>query len=143
MKLATIGYEAATVADVVGRLKAAKVEVVVDVRAVASSRRPGFSKTMLAANLAEAGIDYVHLRQLGTPSAGRTAARAGRVAEMHDIFRRHMEEPASQLELVRAAEIVTARKAALLCYEADAAGCHRTIVADMLRERLPLEIEDL
>ena len=143
MKLATIGYEQATVADVVGRLKAANVGVVVDVRAVASSRRPGCSKTMLAANLAEAGIDYVHLHQLGTPSAGRTAARAGRVAEMHEIFHRHMEEPASQLELVRAAEIVTARKAALLCYEADAKGCHRTIVADMLRERLPLEIEDL
>ena len=143
MKLATIGYEASTVPDVVGRLKAARVQVVVDVRAVASSRRPGFSKTMLAANLAEAGIDYVHLRQLGTPASGRQAARAGRVAEMHEIFHRHMEEPAAQLELVRAAEIVTARKAALLCYEADAKGCHRTIVADMLRERLPLEIEDL
>ena len=143
MKLATIGYEKATVADVVARLKAAAVEVVVDVRAVASSRRPGFSKTMLAANLAEAGIDYVHLRQLGTPSAGRTAARAGRVAEMHAIFEKHLEEPAAQLELVRAAEIVTARKSALLCYEADAAGCHRSIIADRLRERLPLQIEHL
>ena len=143
MKLATIGYEQATVPDVVGRLKAADVEVVIDVRAVASSRRPGFSKTMLAANLAEAGIEYVHLRQLGTPSDGRAAARAGRVAEMHTIFHKHMEEPGPQLELIRCAEIVSHRKAALLCYEADAAGCHRTIVADMLRERLPLEIEDL
>ena len=143
MKLATIGYEQSTVADVLGRLKAAGVEVVVDVRAVAASRRPGFSKTMLAANLAEAGIDYVHLRQLGTPSDGRPAARAGRVAEMHRIFHAHMEEPAAQLELIRAAEIVSSRKAALLCYEADARGCHRTSVADMLRERLPLEVEDL
>ena len=143
MKLATIGYEQSTVPDVIGRLKAAGVEVVVDVRAVAASRRPGFSKTMLAANLAEAGIDYVHLRQLGTPAAGRAAARAGRVAEMHAIFEKHMEEPGPQLELVRAAEIVSARKAALLCYEADAKGCHRTILADRLRERLPLEIEDL
>ena len=143
MKLATIGYEASTVPDVVGRLKAAGVEVVVDVRAVAASRRPGFSKTMLAANLAEAGIEYVHLRQLGTPSDGRAAARAGRVAEMHRIFHAHMEEPAAQLELIRAAEIVSSRKAALLCYEADAKGCHRTIVADMLKARLPLEVEDL
>ena len=143
MKLATIGYEQATVPDVVGRLKAAGVEVVIDVRAVAASRRPGFSKTMLAANLAEAGIEYVHLRQLGTPSDGRAAARAGRVAEMHAIFEKHMQEPAAQLELIRCAEIVSDRRAALLCYEADAAGCHRTIVADMLRERLPLEVEDL
>ena len=143
IRLATIGYEASTVPNVLGRLKAAGVEVVVDVRAVAASRRPGFSKTMLAANLAEAGIDYVHLRQLGTPSDGRTAARAGRVAEMHAIFERHMEEPGAQLELLRAAEIVSARKAALLCYEADAAGCHRTIVARMLGEHLPIEVEDL
>ena len=143
MKLATIGYEQSTVPDVIGRLKAAGVEVVIDVRAVAASRRPGFSKSMLAANLAEAGIEYVHLRQLGTPSEGRTAARAGRVAEMHEIFHRHMEEPGPRLELVRAAEIVSHRKAALLCYEADAKGCHRTIVADMLREHLPVEVEDL
>ena len=141
--LATIGYEQATVGDVLGRLRAAGVEVVVYVRALAASRRPGFSKTMLAANLAEAGVDYVHLRQLGTPSAGRTAARAGRVAEMHAIFEKHLEEPAAQLELLRAAEIAAARKAALLCYEADARGCHRTIVAERLRERLPFEVEDL
>ena len=143
MKLATIGYEQSTVADVVGRLKAAGVEVVVDVRAVASSRRPGFSKTMLAANLADAGIEYVHLRQLGTPSAGRTAARAGRVQEMHAIFEKHMQEPGPQLELVRAAEIASTRKAALLCYEADAAGCHRRILAEALQERLGGTVEDL
>ena len=143
MKLATIGYESATQADVIARLKAAGVEVVIDVRAVASSRRPGFSKTMLAANLAEAGIDYVHLRQLGTPSAGRTAARAGRTAEMHAIFEKHMEEPESQLALVQAGEIAQARRAALLCYEADAAGCHRRIIAERLQERLGGTVDDL
>ena len=143
MRLATIGYESTTVADVIGRLKTAGVEVVIDVRAVASSRRPGFSKTMLAANLAEAGIDYVHLRQLGTPSAGRTAARAGRTAEMHAIFETHMEEPESQLALVQAGEIASARRAALLCYEADAAGCHRRIIAERLQERLGGTVDDL
>jgi len=141
--LATVGYEQATLSDVIRRLKAAGVEVVIDVRAVASSRRPGFSKSMLAATLAEAGIDYVHLRQLGTPSAGRAAARAGRVAEMYAIFEEHMQEPASQLELARAGEIAAERRAALLCYEADAAGCHRRIMADRLRERLGFEDEDL
>ena len=69
MKLATIGYERQTLPEVIARLKKARVEIVVDVRAVAASRRPGFSKTMLAASLAEHGIDYVHLRQLGTPKA--------------------------------------------------------------------------
>lgn len=143
MKLATIGYEKATLASVIERLKAAGVEVLIDVRAVASSRRPGFSKTMLAASLAEHGIEYVHLRQLGTPSAGRTAARAGRVAEMRAIFAEHLEEPGAQLELVRAGEIAAARPSALLCYEAQAPGCHRAMVAERLRDRLGFTVEDL
>ena len=105
MKLATIGYESATQADVIARLKAAGVEVLIDVRAVAASRRAGFSKTLLAASLNEAGIGYVHLRQLGTPKPGRDAARKGRVAEMHAIFKDHMAEPAAQLELAKATEI--------------------------------------
>jgi uncharacterized protein (DUF488 family) len=62
---------------------------------------------------------------------------------MTEIFEAHMEEPAAQLELVRAGEIAAARPSALLCYEAQAPGCHRAIVADRLRERLGFEIEDL
>ena len=125
MQLATIGYENEPQAAVIDRLKRAGVEVVIDVRAVAASRRAGFSKTLLAASLAEAGIDYVHLRQLGTPKPGREAARAGRITEMRSIFEAHLQEPGAQLELQRAAEIARERKAALLCYEADAKGCHQ------------------
>src|SRR5436305_11977253 len=120
MKLATIGYECETRPAVIDKLKAAGVEVVVDVRAVASSRRAGFSKTLLSASLNEAGIGYVHLRQLGTPKPGRDAARKGRIAEMREIFEAHMAEPAAQLELAKATEIARSGTAALLCYEADA-----------------------
>jgi len=141
--LATIGYEGEVQAEVIARLKRAGVEVLVDVRAVAASRRAGFSKTVLAASLAEAGIDYVHLRELGTPKPGRDAARKGRIAEMREIYEAHLQEPAAQLELAQAAEIVGQRRAALLCFEADAAGCHRTIVAERLRERLGLTVENL
>ena len=48
-------------------LKRAKVKLLVDTRAVAASRRPGFSKRQLAASLDEAGIAYLHLQKLGTP----------------------------------------------------------------------------
>jgi len=143
MKLATIGYERATQAEVIGRLKAAGVEVLIDVRAVASSRRAGFSKTLLSASLNEAGIGYVHLRELGTPKPGRIAARAGRVAEMHAIFKDHMAEPAAQLELAKAKEIAREKKTALLCYEAEAAVCHRAIVAERICEDLGCEVENL
>jgi len=141
--LATIGYERDTQAGVISRLKAAGVELLIDVRAVASSRRAGFSKTLLAGSLAEAGIDYVHLRQLGTPKPGRDAARKGHVAEMHEIFEAHLAEPSAQLELARATEIVATRRAALLCFEADAAGCHRRILADRIHEATGCEIVDL
>ena len=142
-RLATIGYESATQGEVIDRLKRAAVEVVIDVRAVASSRRAGFSKTLLAASLADAGIDYVHFRDLGTPKPGREAARKGHVAEMHEIYEAHLAEPAAQLQLSKATEIAGERKAALLCYEADAAGCHRRIVADRIHEAIGIEVEDL
>jgi uncharacterized protein (DUF488 family) len=144
MKLFTIGYQAATQAEVIARLQAAGVQVLVDVRAVAASRRAGFSKTLLAAGLAEAGIDYVHLRGLGTPAAGRTAARAGRVAEMQALYTDYLEhEPAAQAELAQAAEIASERPAALLCLEADARVCHRSLIAARLVERAGFEVADL
>ena len=143
MKLFTIGYEGSTQPDMIARLADAGVKVVIDVRAVAASRRAGFSKTILSGSLNEAGIDYVHLRQLGTPKPGRQAARAGRIAEMRDIFETHLAEPAAQLELARAAEIAVERPAALLCFEADAAGCHRRIVAEEIQARTGCEVADL
>ena len=141
--LATIGYEAATQDAVIDRLKAAGVELLVDVRAVAASRRAGFSKTVLAASLAEAGIGYVHLRQLGTPKPGREAARKGRIAEMTAIFEEHLAEPAAQLELAAAKELAAERKIALLCFEADHRGCHRKILAERICEDLGCPIEHL
>lgn len=141
--LATIGYENEPQAAVIERLRQAGVEVVIDVRAVASSRRAGFSKTLLAASLAEAGIDYVHLRDLGTPKPGRDAARHGRIAEMHRIYEDHLAEPAAQLQLAQATEISQERRAVLLCYEADAAGCHRRIVAQRIQAATGCEVVDL
>lgn len=141
--LATIGYESQTQDVVIARLKAAGVETLVDVRAVAASRRAGFSKTLLAASLAEAGIDYVHLRQLGTPKPGREAARKGRIAEMTAIFEEHMIEPGAQLELLRAKELAAEKKIALLCFEADHKGCHRKILADRICKDLGCVVEHL
>ena len=141
--LATIGYERALLADVIDRLKNAGVRIVIDVRAVAASRRAGFSKTLLAASLDEAGIAYLHLRALGTPKAGRQAARAGHTEEMHRIFEAHLQEPEAQLALAEATAIVRQRPAALLCYEAEARDCHRAIVADRIRAEIGCEIIDL
>ncbi|GGK35934.1 hypothetical protein GCM10011322_23630 [Salinarimonas ramus] len=141
--LFTIGYEAATLSALIAELRAAGVEVVVDVRAVAASRRAGFSKTILGTSLEAEGIAYEHLRSLGTPKAGREAARKGRVGEMEEIFGAHMETLEAQHGLARAISIARGRRAALLCFEACAAGCHRRIVADMICEEIGTAVEHL
>lgn len=141
--LYTIGYEHAPQAVVLDKLTAAGVELVIDVRAVASSRRAGFSKTLLAGSLAERGIGYRHLRALGTPKSGRDAARAGRVVEMRAIYEQHLNDPETLSELALAADLARSQRTALLCYEADAAGCHRRIVADRIGAETGCEVIDL
>ena len=130
--IATIGYEGTTIEAFDAALERAHVDVVVDVRAVAISRKRGFSKTALSERLRSIGLDYVHLRGLGDPKPGREAARAGDMALFRQIFGAHMatDEARQDLEALRA--LVTDRKVALLCYEADAAGCHRAIVANAI-----------
>jgi uncharacterized protein (DUF488 family) len=142
--VATIGYEGATVRSFLAALQGADVELLVDVRAVASSRRPGFSKTRLAENVRGVGIDYLHLRGLGTPSEGRAAARAGRHDEMRAIFTEQLATEQAQTELEALAELVRAgRRVCLLCFEADPAHCHRTLVADAVQALVPAEIRHL
>jgi len=143
MKLFTIGYEGEPQAAVIDRLKAAGVEVLVDVRAVAASRRAGFSKTVLGNSLGEAGIDYVHLRPLGTPKAGREAAKKGRIGEMREIFADHMAEPASEAAFQQLRALASEKRTALLCFEADHAGCHRAVLAERLAGEDGFEVVNL
>jgi uncharacterized protein (DUF488 family) len=130
LTISTIGYENATVAGFRDALRDAKIDLLVDVRAVASSRRPGFAKTALAANAKEAGAEYLHLRALGTPADGRAAARAGKPEVMKQIFRTQLATPEAQDQLATLADLVKqGRHVAVLCLEADPQVCHRSIVA--------------
>jgi uncharacterized protein (DUF488 family) len=141
--LFTIGYEGKTLDELLGQLSDAGVRLLIDVRAVAASRRPGFSKTALSGALRERGIDYLHLRPLGTPKAGREAARRGRIAEMHAIFDEQLETPEAELAMEKAKAAASDRPSALLCFEADAGHCHRAIVAERLAAAEGFEIRDL
>ncbi|QGN53721.1 DUF488 family protein [Novosphingobium sp. Gsoil 351] len=128
----TIGYEQATVADVIGALTGAGVEVLADVRALPLSRRPGFSKTALAGALAEAGIAYRHFKALGTPADGRAAARAGKHAELERIYAGQLELPEAIAAGAQLADLARDKRVALLCYERDANVCHRTLLREAL-----------
>lgn len=130
MTLFTIGYEDTVPARLIGTLREAGVTTLVDVRALANSRRPGFAKTALSAALAEAGIGYRHVRALGTPAEGRAAVRAGRPAEMRRIFGAHLAGVEAQAALAALADQVGRETICLLCLEADPARCHRTLVAE-------------
>lgn len=143
MKLFTIGYEHATQPDVIARLKAAGVRRLADVRAVASSRKAGFSKTVLAESLRDAGIEYVQLRELGTPKAGRQAVRHGHADQMRAIYAAHMEEPESVAAFGRLKALAEDAPTALLCYEADPRDCHRSILAHRLEREDGFEVVNL
>lgn len=128
MKLFTIGYEGATMAEVLAALHSAGVERVIDVRALPLSRRPGFSKTPLKGALAQAGIDYVHLRALGTPPEGRSAAKRGDRATLESVYASQLELPEAMVAAEEMKRLAREMPSALLCFERDPAACHRTLL---------------
>ena len=142
--LFTIGYEQAKSAAVIVELKQAGIGLVVDTRAVAASRRPGFSKRQLAAGLDEAGLGYLHLQKLGTPKEGRDAARSGNLKKLFDIYERHFNTPDAREQLDELTAIVkSGRPVCLLCYERDVAHCHRRRIAELMCERTGVEVAHL
>ena len=143
MTLWTIGYEQLWPDALVAELEAAGVQRVLDVRLRPQSRRPGMSKTKLALKLAEHGIAYEHRRELGTPLEIRGLFRAGHLEQAAAAYREYAVASAGDELDTLAAELPRVRTA-LLCLEANPAGCHRRVVAELLRERVPdLEVEDL
>src|ERR1700727_1132023 len=135
-KLFTIGYEQTPSKAVLDELEHAGVKLLVDVRAVASSRRPGFSKSQLAAGLDERGISYLHLRGLGTPKDGRIAARSGQFDVLHKIYARHLKTPQAREELDELSALVKkSGPVCILCYERDHSHCHRQWIAEIHAER--------
>ena len=130
MRIFTIGYEGATVGEFLDALKAAGVRRVIDVRALPLSRRPGFSKSPLRGALEEAGIDYVHLKSLGTPADGRAAARAGRHADMARIYASQLELPEAIAQGAQMIALADEKPSALLCFEREPAECHRTLLIE-------------
>ena len=128
MRIFTIGYEGTTVAEFINALRKAGVRRLIDVRALPLSRRPGFSKTALRGALEEAGIEYVHLKALGTPADGRAAARAGRHADLERIYAGQLELPEAIAQSALMLALANEVPSALLCMEREPAHCHRSLL---------------
>lgn len=132
MQIFTIGYEGATQSELIATLKAAGVELLADIRAVPLSRRPGFSKNILANGLRDAGIAYVGLKALGTPPEGREAARRGDHARLASVYAGQLELPEAMVQGAQLREAAAERRTALLCFERDPNGCHRSLLIDAI-----------
>jgi uncharacterized protein (DUF488 family) len=142
--LFTIGYEKAAQTDVLAALQLAGVQLLVDTRAVAASRRPGFSKRQLAAGLDDAGIAYLHLQKLGTPAEGREAARAGDYNTLWRIYDKHIKTPPAKAELDELEKLLrSGKRVCLLCYERGPNECHRLRISELMRARTGQKIEHL
>ena len=143
-KFFTIGYEQTPSKAVLDELEQAGVKLLVDVRAVASSRRPGFSKSQLAAGLDARGISYLHLRGLGTPKDGRDAARGGKFGALHKIYAAHLKTPQAREELDELSALVKkSGPVCILCYERDHLHCHRQWIAEIIEDRDGVTVENL
>ena len=132
MRIYTIGYEGATQAELIARLKEAGIALLADVRAVPLSRRPGFSKNILAAGLREAGIDYAGFKALGTPPEGREAARRHDLARLRKIYAGQLELPEAMAQAAQLLDIARERPTALLCFEREPGCCHRSLLAEVV-----------
>lgn len=142
--LFTVGYEQAKPAAVLGELKRAKIELLVDTRAVAASRRPGFSKRQLAAALEEEGIGYIHLQKLGTPAEGRAAARGGDTDALWHIYDKHIKGAGPQSELRELIALIkSGNRIALLCYCRDPKTCHRSRIVANIKKKMAVKVTDL
>jgi uncharacterized protein (DUF488 family) len=142
--LFTIGYEKSRPEAVRTELTRARVQILVDTRAVAASRKPGFSKRQLAAFLDENGIASLHLQKLGMPAEGRQTARAGDMQKLWRIYDKHLKTPDAKEAMAELVALVrSGRRICLLCFERDPAQCHRSRIAAIVRERTGAKITDL
>ena len=139
--LFTIGYQQATQAAVLAALRNAGVELLADVRARPLSRKPGFSKTALAAAVEEAGMEYRHFRHVGTPPEGREAARKGDHATLREVYAGQLELPEALAHMAELRELALTKRTCLLCYCREADKCHRSLLISALLE--DFEVIDL
>jgi uncharacterized protein (DUF488 family) len=134
-----VGYEGETLEKLTGDLLAWGVTTLVDVRLNPLSRKPGFSKKRLSAQMASNRIAYVHMPELGNPTDNRHAYSepdtvAGRGAR--DTFRDRLSQPEAENRIAEITELALHAHVAVLCFERSERLCHRHEVLTEVRDRL-------
>jgi uncharacterized protein (DUF488 family) len=133
-RLFTIGYEGTDLIAFLECLQENAVECLIDVREVPFSRKKGFSKTPLSHALEARGIRYVHLKELGSPTAVREELRSGGdYGKFFKEIEKYLDTRREDIE--QAYSYVDRMTCCLMCYERLAAMCHRKVVVKKIKER--------
>lgn len=130
--LYTIGYEGRNLNEFVSRLKYSGISTLVDVREIPISRKKGFSKTTLSQFLREYDIDYLHLKELGSPKPLRKKVRSD--GDYDSFFEEYSKYIKSQMGIIEELyRIVLDKVCCIMCYERFPDNCHRSIVAEEIK----------
>jgi uncharacterized protein (DUF488 family) len=131
IELMTIGYEGMTLKEFLDILQRCRVTMLVDVREMAISRKPGFAKVALSEALKKRGIKYEHLVDLGCPKDIRHEYRDdgdwARYTKKYKAYLDTQKAPMDQLW-----NLMQEERCCLMCFEADFNFCHRSFIAERM-----------
>ena len=133
--LFTIGYEGSSLEGYLNRLLKNGVKVLIDVRNNPLSMKYGFSKTLLKRYCESIGITYMHFPEVGIQSDKRQELNTQ--ADYDKLFKQYRNDNLSKTKDSQSNILnilMTYKKIALTCFEADVCQCHRKHLAEAIVE---------
>jgi uncharacterized protein (DUF488 family) len=138
-ELWTIGHWTCPEADFLRPLHAQRIDLLADVRAQPGSRRnPQFDRDEMPRWLADAGIDYVHLPELGGRRGRQDVDPKTNAGWRQPSFKNYADYslgPDYRRGICRLVELADAHRVAVMCGEPMPWRCHRLLVANTLTAR--------
>jgi uncharacterized protein (DUF488 family) len=130
----TIGYAERTIKEFIERLKRNNITVLIDVREIPVSRKPGFSKSRLSEILRNNDINYIHVKDLGSPKHLRKKLQQNN--DYKSFFFEYRTYIDSKTKIVEELykDVVSQETSCLMCMERLPEYCHRKIVAEKIKE---------
>jgi len=135
-KIFLTGYEKGEIDGFIQKLGMSKVTMLVDVRELPLSRKKGFSKNHLKRELNQAGIEYVHIKELGSPKKLRYELRKeGNYLTFFKKYRAYIRK--KHIEIQKLINMIRFETICIMCFERDCELCHRSLIADEIKNLQP------
>lgn len=133
----TIGHSTHSIEEFLTLLQGHSVQLVADVRTIPKSRHnPQFNTDTLTSSLQAAGIDYLHLKELG--GLRRPTKDSPNAGWRNDAFRGfadYMQTEEFEEAVLKLVEVAEKKMTVIMCAEAVPWRCHRSLIADALTVR--------